>query len=303
MRQNIGYKLLALFLAVVLWAKVNSDRNPTYPTSIGYTNIEYTSPPKGMVVTQAQKRIQVSATGPQSVVRSLDVSQIRARVDLSDVQVGVQRLRVDFVIPDDIAEGIKFSPADVEVKVETFKRRSLTIDVSLKGVPPLGYSFGTASAYPSAAVVSGRSGLVDQVRRLTIAVSPGAAQPQGEDYYPVVALDASGREIRGLIIEPAKVTAKLELVEAQATKSVIISPSVVGQPAYPHKVESVTVSPSAATIFGRPNNLVDISTIATDPVDISSATTTIVRTVGLKTPSAIRSTNVQSVKVTVTIAP
>jgi YbbR domain-containing protein len=301
MRQNLGYKLLALVFAIVLWAKVNSDRNPTFNAPVGYTNVEYTSLPKILVVTEAPRRIRVTATGPQSAIRTLDPSTIHAKVDLSHVQVGVQRVKVDFKGPENASEEIKFAPADLQIRVETFKRRSLTIDVSLKGVPPLGYSFGKASAYPSAAVVSGRSSLVDQVRRLTIAVNPGAAQSQGADYYPVVALDASGRETKGLTIEPSKVSAKLELVEAQATKSVIISPSVVGQPAYPHKVVSVTVMPSVATIFGRPNNLVGISTITTDPVDISNATNTVVRSVGLRSPSAIRSSDVKIVKVVVTI--
>jgi YbbR domain-containing protein len=302
MRQNIGYKLLALVLAIVLWAKVNSDRNPSYPTQIGKVNVVYTNLPKGMVATEAPKTIEVSATGPQSAVRSLDRSQIEAKVNLSDVEVGVNVVKVEFQVHKDMAENLTLAPnKPVEVRIEAFKRKSMTIDVSLEGVPPLGYSFGKASAYPSAAVVSGTGSLVDQVRRLTIKVSPGAAQSQGDDYYPVIALDTAGRQIKGLIIQPSTVSAKLELVEAQNTKSVIISASVVGQPAYPHKVESVAVTPSVATIFGRPNNLLDVSTITTDPVDISNATGTIVRTVGLKTPSAIRSTNIKTVKVVVTI--
>jgi YbbR domain-containing protein len=304
MRQNIGYKLLALLLAVVLWAKVNSDRNPNYPTQIGKVSVLYTSLPKGLVATLAPKSIDVSASGPQSAIRALDPSLIKARVNLSDVQVGTNTVKVTFEVPKDVDENLTLTPTKpLEVRIETFKRKSLMIDVSLQGVPPLGYSFGKASAYPPAAVVSGTGSLVDQVRRLTIEVSPGAARSGAEDYYPVVALDTAGREIKGLTIEPSKVSAKLELVEAQATKSVIISPSVIGQPAYPHKVESVTVTPSVATIFGRPNNLVDISTIATDPVDISNVTGSVVRSVRLKIPTAIRSADVQTVKVTVTIAP
>lgn len=302
MRQNIGYKLLALVLAIVLWAKVNSDRNPSYPTPIGKINVIYINLPKGMVTTEAPKTIEVSAIGPQSAVRTLDISKITAKVNLSDAQVGVNPVKVDFQIPKDMAENLTLAPnKPVEVRIEAFKRKSMTIDVSLEGVPPLGYSFGKASAYPPAAVVSGTSSLVDQVRRLTIKVSPGAAQSQGDDYYPVIALDTAGREIKGLTIGPSTVSAKLELVEAQATKSVIISASIVGQPAFPHKVESVAVTPSVATIFGRPNNLVDISTIATDPVDVTNTTGTVVRMVHLKTPSAIRSTNVQTVKVVVTV--
>ncbi|MDO8586684.1 MAG: CdaR family protein [Armatimonadota bacterium] len=302
MRDNLGYKLLALFLAVVLWAKVNGDRNPNIKTPIGYVTVEYTRLPLGLIVTEAPARIQVSATGPQSALRSLAVSQLKATADLSDAQPGTQEFAVDISAPPDLAEKVGLSPTEIKVKLETLERKSLKIDVSLQGVPPLGYSFGPASAYPPAAVVSGRSSLVSQVRRLNIAVSSGAAQSEGDDYYPVVALDAAGNEIKGLTIEPSRVSAKLGLVEAQATKSVIISPDIVGQPMHPLKVTAVNVSPNVVTIFGRPGNIARISTIGTDPIDITNATSDVTRTVGLRAPPDVRSTDIRSVKVTVRIS-
>ena len=302
MRQNLGYKILALALAVVLWAKVNGDRNPNIKTPVGFVKVDYMLLPSGLVLTDAPARIQVSATGPQSALRGLNVSQLKAVVDLSDAQPGTRDFPIDISGPPDVADKVRLSPTQIKVKIETFARKSLKIDVSLEGVPPLGFSFGAAVADPPAAVVSGRSSLVDQVRRLNVSVSPGAAQSHGDDYYPVVALDAGGNEIKGLTIEPTRVSAKLELVEAQATKSVIVSPTIVGQPPHPLKVISIGVYPSVVTIFGRPNSIVSIGTIGTDPIDIGGATDTITRTVSLRAPPAVRSTDVRSVKVIVRIS-
>ncbi|RPH54043.1 MAG: hypothetical protein EHM89_19130 [Acidobacteria bacterium] len=301
MRQHLGYKILALVLAVIIWAKVNSDRNPNIRTVVDNVRVDYRQAPEGFVVTQAPVRIQINAVGPQSALRSLKASQLKAFVDLSEVQVGAQDVPVQVSGPRDVSENVRLSSPDVKIVVEASKRKTLKIDVTLQRIPPLGYTFGAAVADPPAAVVSGRSSFVDRVRRLTVAVSPSAAPSTGEDLYPVLALDADGNEIAGLKIEPARVAAKLELVEAQATKSVIVSPNIIGQPTFPAKVLGVNVSPTVVTIFGRPEGLVSVTTIATDPVDINNATDTITRTVGLRAPSSVRSTNTQTVKVTVRI--
>ncbi|MDO8683079.1 MAG: CdaR family protein [Armatimonadota bacterium] len=301
MRENLGYKLLALLMAILLWAKVNGDRNPNITKKIDNVQAVYASLPKGYLLTDAPKRIQVNVTGPQSVLRSLDASQIKVRVDLSGAEVGTHSIKPKIKPPHSLVDKVRLSAKDIEVRIETFKRRSLDIAVSFQGVAPLGYTFGQAVANPPAAVISGRSSLVDRVRRLNVLVSPGVTQPSDEDYYPVTALDAAGNQIKELTIEPSRVSAKWELKEAQATKSVIVSPTIIGQPVYPLRVSSVTVSPPVVTIYGRPNNLVNVSTISTETIDISNAVETITRTVSLRTPSGIKSTDAQTVKVTVKI--
>ena len=147
MRQNLGYKILALALAVVLWAKVNGDRNPNIKTPVGFVNVAYMLLPSGLVLTDAPARIQVSATGPQSALRGLNVSQLKAVVDLSDAQPGTRDFPVDISGPPDVADKVRLSPTQIKAKIETFARKSLKIDVSLEGVPPLGFSFGAADIY------------------------------------------------------------------------------------------------------------------------------------------------------------
>jgi len=245
----------------------------------------------------------VNITGPQSILRSLDASSLRVVANLTGAQPGSQNVKALVDVGDNLSGKVKASADDIRLNLEVFKRRSLKIGVSLEGAAPLGYAFGKATADPPVGVVSGRSSLVEQVRRLNVNIGAGAPTSGGraEDYYAVVALDAAGNEVRGVKIEPARVSAQMEFVEAPATKSVIVSPNITGSPAYPSKVISVTVSPPVVTIFGRPASVIKTSTVTTDAIDISNAAGAVERVVGLHTPSGVNAGNVRTVRVTVRI--
>jgi YbbR domain-containing protein len=301
MRKNLGYKILALAVALFCWVKVTSDRNPNIVRPVENVSIDYRGLQPDYVITNAPSSVTINVMGPQSDLRVLEPSQIKVRVDLSAAKSGQQQIKTIVTLPPGIADRVTPTPLSVPVEIEPVKRRSQKIDISLKGVAPIGYTVGKATADPPIAVVSGRSSLVDAVRRLTVVIDAGSAQA-GEEYYPVIPLDAAGKEVQGLIVEPGRAAVKLQLVEAPATKIVIVSPTIVGQPAFPFKVARVTVVPQTVTISGRPNALIGVSTVSTEKIDISNANASVIRTVELDTPRGIDSGGTQRVRVVVTIA-
>ena len=228
MRENLGYKLLALLLATLLWVKVASDRNPSVTKTVEDVPVRYHGLRSGYMIADAPSTVSVNVTGPQSVLRLLGSSKLKASVNLSGIEPGVHTLKAQIDLPADVREQVKHAASDVTLTVEAFKRKSSAVDVSFEGAPPLGKRFGKAIADPSAAVYSGRSSLVDRVRRLNVTITAGAAESEVADYYPVKALDETGREIEGLKIEPSRVAVTLQLEDAPATKHVIVSPTIVG---------------------------------------------------------------------------
>lgn len=301
MRENLGYKILALAIALFCWVKVTSDRNPNIARPVENVSVDYRGLRPDLVITDAPSNVTINVMGPQSDLRALEPSRIKVRVDLTAAKAGQQQIKTTVTLPPGLGDRVTPAPLTVPVEIERVKRRSQKIDISLKGVVPIGYTVGKATADPPIAVLSGRSSLVDEVRRLTVVIDAGAAQA-GEDYYPVIPLDADGKEIKNLTVEPGRASVKLQLVEAPATKTVIVSPTIVGQPAFPFKVASVAVVPQTVIISGRPNALMRVSTVLTEKIDIANASASVVRTVALDTPPGVDSGPSQRVRVIVTIA-
>jgi YbbR domain-containing protein len=173
---------------------------------------------------------------------------------------------------------------DVAVTIESISSRTIGIEAKLKSPPPIGWAQSDPAIEPPRAIVSGRSSLVDRVARLVVTVDATTLKPSVDDFVQIKALDARGRELDGIRVSPDGAHIALRLVEAPAGKLVFVSPTVTGQPQFPYQVTKISVTPSSVTIKGRPETLVNSSTISTEEVDVTGATADVVRRTTLRLP-------------------
>ena len=122
-----------------------------------------------------------------------------------------------------------------------------------------------------------------------------------DDNFAVAALDADGKAVEGLALNPQKVHLRLELVEAPASRVVFISPEVSGQPPFPYKVSEINVEPQTISVTGRPEQLMNVTTIKTQPIQIAGHTKTFSQVVQVVAPRGLALTKGDSVRVTVRI--
>jgi YbbR domain-containing protein len=86
-------------------------------------------------------------------------------------------------------------------------------------------------------------------------------------------------------------------------RSVAVVAQLRGNPADGYGVTSVQVSPPTITIQGTVPGLGDANSVNTQPIDITDATSTLTRAIGLDLPLGVSSTTVSTVTVSIYIAP
>ena len=86
-------------------------------------------------------------------------------------------------------------------------------------------------------------------------------------------------------------------------RTVAVVAKLSGNPADGYAVTSVLVAPPTITIQGTVPGLGDANSINTAPVDITGATNTLTRVVGLDLPLGVSSTTISTVTVSIYIAP
>jgi YbbR domain-containing protein len=86
-------------------------------------------------------------------------------------------------------------------------------------------------------------------------------------------------------------------------RTVAVVAKLNGNPADGYAVTSVLVAPPTLTIQGTVPGLGDANSVNTAPVDITGATNTLTRVVGLDLPLGISSTTISTVTVSIYIAP
>lgn len=306
MNRNIGYKLLALAIAIVIWAYANKNQNPNITRELALP-LDVQKLETGYVVTSKPKTVKVLLEGPRTQINSIvaEPDAVTAHVNLIGKTAGIYTLPVIVRLPSGFAGlvGTLATPRKVSIKLEEKTDRTLSIGVQFVGSPPVGYRFGTPQIQPDKAVIKGIARDVASVSRLVVATDPGDSGAQSiNGDFQIIAQDKYGSEVRSLELEPAKVHLHLDLLEAPANRVIFVSVNTVGRPPFPYKVESIEVQPDTVTVAGLPEQLANVSTLETEPIQLANRTKTFTQRVRISIPTGLTIAGGSDVRVTLKIS-
>jgi len=168
--------LLSLGLAIVLWAFVTNQENPSLRKDVSFqvSSFDPVNVPKGMLVTrETPNDITVTLIGPRTAVNDVRTEDIQINVDLSGADSNVPGGgAVVYTAP--VKGSVKqrgggrvraqLDPTDVRVTLEPVVRRSVSVRINSTDAPPIGFELESQPvADPSEATVSGLRQNVDAV--------------------------------------------------------------------------------------------------------------------------------------------
>lgn len=303
-RNNLFYKLLALGVAVGLWTYVNSEQNPRARRAITVP-IELRNLAKGYTSDPNTREATVTIEGLKTVVDSVRREDVNAWIDLGGLRLGAGistgkfkvRSSVSGVSANDLNISVK--PEFVKVRVEALSRKRLPVEVKFLAAPPLGYAYADPQITPASVGISGKVSQVSKVTRVMLPLTGATPNQPIDGYFNVVPVDAKGNVVQEVKLDRDKVRLKLGFIEVPATKAVIVSHNIIGQPEYPFTIVKVSIMPASVTLEGKPSVLMPISTVTTEAVSVQDATETITREVGLRIPAGVRVVGNSKVLVTV----
>jgi YbbR domain-containing protein len=242
---------------------------------------------------------------PADLGLRIDSTTFRATVDLSKVDAtgGPVTVPVVVVPVDPRIQIIDFDPARIIVRLDTVETRTVPIRVELGTVPP-NLDTGTPIAEATEAKVTGASSVVS---RVTEAVAHVLLDASGIDFNRLVDLnpvDDTGQTVLAVDVDPVSVRVKVPVFTDRQTKTVPITPQIVGTPAAGFEIVSpVTVAPAVVSIEGDANDLASLEAADTAAIQISGASADIVRTVELQLPEGVQTIGSPTVTVTIKLRP
>ena len=155
--RNWALKLLALFMALVLWIilipeeKTFAEKNITLEAEL--INV----PPDLEVVEKSDATINLKVRARKRLLNDLTSEQFSAQLDMSKATIYQQEYPLDssiFKMPRGV-ELISFSPAYIHVKLEKIKKVEMEVVPTIISRPPEGYRIVKVEVTPSRVMVSG----------------------------------------------------------------------------------------------------------------------------------------------------
>ena len=250
---NFGYKILAVFFAILLWLIVINITDYSVTVTIEDIPVEQINTDVLDELDQVYDvvkggTVDIVVKGRRSVVNDLKADDFYAYADLSQmsitnsVQINIEPKRRS--LADEIT--ITCSDNMIQLSLEDKVSEQFPVRVVADGTTMSGYAVGDAYATPNIITIEGPKSAVDKITDVVVTVSVRNASKDLMAVGDIVLLDAYGEEI---------INDKIVLSQETADANVII---------YPIKTIDVNVEIKGTVMDGYEPKTIDVAGLDED---------------------------------------
>ena len=297
-RRNWKLKVLCSLIAFVTWVGVVYAGNPP-ETKVVSVPIPQSSVslPTGYVLVHPVDNVQARVGGSQNTLDSLNPAVLIANVDWAAVnRVGTYSIPVSIINSDSQIELID-APASLQVDVDRFGSVSVPVTIDVTNPPPVGYERGVEQPSPSTVAVRGPQHELSGITAV-VAVNLSNIKANFAAQVPVYVYNSSNQRINDLGVSPQLVNISISITAYVTTRTVAVTPKIVGNPSIGRYLVSIVVTPFTVVATAPQDLLNSFLTIDTVAIPIGGITGDFTETVNLVIPAGV---DLSVSKVTVTI--
>jgi len=306
---NIRTFLLALVLGVSVWVSAVTGADPDevriYPETIPLEIVG--NDPAFIITSDIPSEVEVTLRAPRSVWEQLNAQDdsVQATLDLSGLSAGKHSVDIQIRVLERPYQIVLADPKTVSVILEPLATRTLPIDLSISGLPAIGYQAGDVDIEPTEVVISGPESLVNQAARARVFVSLDGIREDVDQSTVIQIMGEDSLQIRGLSITPENARITVPVSQQGGFRDVAVKVVVTGQIAAGYRLENISVSPPVVTVFASDPELVNSlpGILETHDLDLQDANEDITTRLSLNLPENVTLVGAQTVEVTVVISP
>ena len=262
--KNWQLKIISFLLAIVLWFVIINEQNPlsegryTVPITVENLNSQY-------ITSNVPKTVYVRLSGPRNTIINVGPSDIKAYIDLSDVQEGTVDVPIHVEIPSG-TELKKQSMTSTKITVDVYTVKEFKLTPHIVGNLDEKDFISELKIVPEKVVVSGARRLIQQVNQAVIEVPVNQRNGDFALMAPIHLYDAEGSPVEGLEMTPWQSNVKVTIGHDAMSKSVPLNVNITGQTA----TKTLTIQPTSIQIRGSADTLRNISSIDLPDINVEN---------------------------------
>ena len=275
---HIGYKILAVLLAVVAWLAVANISD--YQTTREISGIPVTQI-NGDVLDELDQvydvasgdTVDIIVKGRRSIVGTLGREDFTAIADLSTMSItNTVTISVE-AKSNSVKDEISITCVDntMKLNLEDKVTQQFPVKVVTSGTTKTGYAVSSTTSTPNIVKVEGPKSAVEKITEIRANVDVTSRKESFETQAELKIYDAYGEEIKNdklqIDVSEAKVT-----VEIYATKEIPVTVTLRGTPDDAYGVENVLYQPQTVELVGPEDALAKVETLEIDDISVSGMT-------------------------------
>lgn len=262
--KNWQLKIICFLLAIVLWFVIINEQNPlsegryTVPITVENLNSQY-------ITSNVPKTVYVRLSGPRNTIINVGPSDIKAYIDLSDVQEGTVDVPIHVEIPSG-TELKKQSMTSTKITVDVYTVKEFKLTPHIVGNLDEKDFISELKIVPEKVVVSGARRLIQEVSQAVIEVPVNQRNSDFALMAPIRLYDSEGSPVEGLEMTPWQSNVKVTIGHDAMSKSVPLNVNITGQT----ENKTVTIQPTSIQIRGSADTLRSISSIDLPDINVEN---------------------------------
>lgn len=294
--------LASLLIAFVLWLNVQPLYDPDKEREM-QVKLELRDLSPNLAVIQAPESVTVFASGTTEQLDRLDSRDITAFVNLSAAKAGEAEYPVEVAGPSGRRVTLRARRSDLSLDIERTDSKEHDIELETTGLPPAEYVYDGATLVPALVNLSGPESSLGKVAKVRALIDLSRIAPRSDFNLKLEALDADGKPVPMVTIEPESVRVSPAVVSAPTTKRVIINAAFEGAVANGYEVTYYEVKPVQIELTGPSRELSKVSQINTAPISLKGLKSDTTIPVKLVIPPGLKATAATPTSITIRIAP
>ncbi len=288
-KRNLGYKVVSLLLAIILWLWILSQNETTGLFGKHTLNVPlviYNQPPN-LVVMSNIPSVSVRLDNNNE---GINTEELFAFVDLKDAVAGEHSYKVQIDHP----EGVKIentNPSNVIIRLDMVKDKIVPVIAQVEGTPAAGFVAGQPLVTPPVVNVRGPTSILEKLDSVVVEANVTGMTESMRGSRPVSFRDLEGKGIfapdpnlKSLHAYPDNVEVVIPIYpKGTASKTVPIRVSKRGTPESGMTVRLVTPVPSQVELLGDEEILKSIEAVTLNPVNVTGLSANRVLDIPLKT--------------------
>ena len=279
---NVGLKILALLIAILVWWVVMNIDDPLVKKTISGITVELRNDDdltdKGYIYeVDSGSVITITVRAPESVAKDLKASDFVAYADLSQLSPLTDSADITVeCVKSDVKSDIKEITSKVQVvklSIDNKETEEIPVTINITGAPADNYVLGDTSISQNKIEVTGAASVIEKIARAEISYDVSNMMQSVSEMVTPVLYDEDGNVVDSSSLQLSRNSLKLN-VEILATKwiTVTIIPTVTTADGY--KMIEYTQSFDQIKIAGTSDSLASISTLAipSDAIELTDVT-------------------------------
>lgn len=313
--KNLGFKILAVVFAFILWLVVYNTDDPTvtvsYTTNVTVENASaVTEMNKCYEVLNGTNTVTFAVTAKRSVLNKLEDTDFTAVADMNRMIVNEEGDEAN--VPIEITSkrsnsSLKYNGKNkyLEVSLEDLMKRRFIITADTSGKVADGYALGEVTVTnPNVLNVSGPASIVNKIDSVVATIDvEGMSMNLSDNVIPAL-YDADGQEIDTTKLKLSNTTVTIS-AKILSVKEIPLVFSTTGVPYGDYRVVEISSKPETVKVKGSSTILNPLSslTIPGEVLNVSRAREDITTTIDISEylPDGVELVNASDATVTVTV--